>query len=72
MGLPSKKRTPRSKKERAAHFALKKVTLTKCANCGSKAQPHQACTNCGEYKGRKALNVEKRAARAKRHAKKTK
>ena len=53
MGLPSKQRTSRSKKERASHFALKKVNLTKCEKCNELTVPHRACQKCGNYKGKK-------------------
>lgn len=66
MGLPSKKRTPRSKRDRASHFALKTIGTTKCDFCGAHILPHRACAKCGTYRGRKAVNVEKRALRAKR------
>lgn len=69
MGLPSKKRTNRSKRERAAHFALKAATLGKCGKCGADALPHRACPACGYYRGRQAIKVEKRAARLARHKK---
>jgi large subunit ribosomal protein L32 len=53
MGLPAKQRTSRSKKERASHFALKKISLTKCEKCGAPSMPHRACKKCGTYKGKK-------------------
>jgi len=67
MGLPSKKRTNRSKRERASHFALKPITSTKCEKCGAKNLPHTACAKCGTYKGRKAIDVNKRVLRTKRN-----
>lgn len=63
MGLPSKRRTNRSKRERASHFALKKVPTGKCTKCGAPASPHRACAVCGTYRGRQAVNVEKRTNR---------
>ena len=45
MGLPAKRRTTTSKKQRASHFALKKVALATCEKCGAKTTPHQACKN---------------------------
>jgi large subunit ribosomal protein L32 len=71
MGLPSKKRTPRSKHDRASHFALKTTTTTKCGTCGAKTTPHTACAKCGNYRGKSIINVEKRTARLKRSHKAT-
>lgn len=69
MGLPSKKRTNRSKRDRASHFALKAKTATKCAGCGATTLPHRACTKCGAYKGKAVVNVQKRALRLTRSKK---
>jgi large subunit ribosomal protein L32 len=63
MGLPSKKRTPRSKRERNAHSALKPIATSKCEKCEAPTLAHRACTSCGEYRGKKVVNVEKRATR---------
>ena len=63
MGLPAKRRTTTSKKQRASHFALKKTALATCEKCGAKTTPHQACKKCGTYKGKTVVNVAKRAAR---------
>jgi len=71
MGLPSKKRTPRSKHDRASHFALKQTNTIKCENCGTKILPHKACPKCGTYKGKKVINTEKRTLRLKRSKKGT-
>lgn len=65
MAVPSKRRTSRSKKERASHFALKTTATTKC-ECGTVILPHRACANCGNYRKRQAVNVEKRLTRKKR------
>jgi len=29
--------------------------LVKCSNCGSLKLPHQACGNCGYYKGEEVI-----------------
>ncbi|HYE59977.1 MAG TPA: 50S ribosomal protein L32 [Candidatus Kapabacteria bacterium] len=68
MGLPSKKRTPRSKRERAAHFALTKTSTTVCSACGAPVLPHRACRSCGAYRGKQTVNVAKRTERARRKA----
>jgi len=69
MGVPSKRRTNRSKRDRASHFALKPTAVAKCPDCGTYTLPHRACRKCGTYRGRKAVNVEKRVLRAKRKTK---
>ena len=67
MGLPSQKRTNTSKRQRASHFALTKKTTTKCEKCKADILPHKACPKCGFYKGRKAVDVNKRVLRTKRN-----
>lgn len=70
MGLPSKKRTSRSRDERRAHYALKQAQTTLCEKCKSPVMPHRACAVCGTYKGKKAVDVEKRIARSSKRTKK--
>lgn len=70
MGLPSKQRTSRSRDERRAHHALKKVIGKKCEKCGAPVRPHVACAQCGTYKGKQVVNVEKRLTRRTRKTKK--
>jgi len=66
MGLPSQKRTRRSKKERASHFALKKINLAKCPECSSPILPHHSCPKCGKYRGHQAVDQKKRVERRSR------
>ncbi|HLD31333.1 MAG TPA: 50S ribosomal protein L32 [Patescibacteria group bacterium] len=72
MGLPSKRRTTTSKKQRAAHFALKTKAVAKCGDCGAPSLPHHACSKCGRYRGRRAVDTQKRVLRATRASKKKK
>lgn len=44
-------------RNRRAHHALKKANFIKCPKCGQEIPPHRACFNCGEYKGRQAIDV---------------
>lgn len=55
MGLPTKKLTKSSARRRAAHFALKPTSTTKCKNCNAIILPHRACNKCGFYKGEKKI-----------------
>lgn len=69
MGLPAKRRTKQSKRERAAHFALKTFTLATCSHCKRKIRPHQVCPHCGYYKGREVVKMKLKTGRAKKSAK---
>lgn len=62
MGLPSKKRTPRSKGDRSQHLGMKKTNVLIDAQ-GNPYLPHQVNPATGMYKGKQVVNVEKRAAR---------
>ncbi len=71
MGLPSKRRTKTSKKDRASHFALKPKALVKCSKCEQPVLPHTACGKCGYYKGKEVIKIEiKGLAKKKAQAKK--
>lgn len=59
MGLPSKKRTNRSKRDRASHFALKPITVQVDAE-GHAHLPHRA-SKAGSYRG-KAVKAKPAAA----------
>lgn len=55
MAVP-KKRTPSSKtKKRRSHHGVSKKKAITCNNCDEAKMPHQACDNCGYYKGRKVV-----------------
>ncbi|TAK03352.1 50S ribosomal protein L32 [Patescibacteria group bacterium] len=63
MGLPGHRRTSSHKRRRAAHFAMKKVTLATCANCKAPVAPHRACKGCGSYGGRIVVDKTRAAKR---------
>lgn len=63
MGLPAKRRTKQSKRERAAHFALKPISLTSCAHCHRQIRPHRVCPYCGYYRGREVIKIDTRSER---------
>ncbi len=62
MGLPSKRRTKRSQRERRAHHALSKVHVTYDAD-GNPQLPHRANKTTGAYKGKTVVDTTKRKAR---------
>ncbi|MDO8571463.1 MAG: 50S ribosomal protein L32 [bacterium] len=58
MGLPGKRLSRSSKRRRASHFALKKLTLAECLKCKKMILPHRACSYCGTYKGREVIKLK--------------
>ncbi len=70
MGLPSKRRTKRSQRERRAHHALGKIHVIYDAE-GNPMLPHRANPVTGTYKGKVAVNKTKRKARSARASKKS-
>jgi len=65
MGLPGHRRTSSHKRRRAAHFALKKLTLAACPKCKEPMMPHRACPSCGTYAGRKVRELASPVAKRK-------
>lgn len=73
MGLPAKRRTHTSKRERASHFALTASHLTVCGHCRKPIRLHRVCPHCGWYKGREVIHTAtKLEKRAKEKAKRKK
>ena len=62
MGLPSKRRTTTSKKERNSHNRLKKVQVL-VDEKGNPYLPHHANPVTGDYKGKKVIDTKKRFTR---------
>ena len=59
MPHPKKRTTQSAKNQRRSHHALKKINLAKCGKCGKPVKPHHACSNCGYYGDKEAINVTK-------------
>lgn len=54
-----KRRTSKSKKnKRRSHDALTAPQFISCAKCGEAVFPHRACSSCGYYRGRQAIQIE--------------
>ncbi len=43
---------------RRSHHALKAQGVTLCENCKAPKQKHMVCESCGQYKGRKVIDME--------------
>ncbi|MEX1248458.1 MAG: 50S ribosomal protein L32 [Anaerolineales bacterium] len=57
--LPKRKHSKGRRDRRRAHDALQARNMVVCSNCGEMRLPHQVCTNCGYYKGREVVHIEK-------------
>ncbi len=58
MALPKRRKSKSKRDMRRAHQKLTAPALSKCPECGEAILPHHACPNCGNYKGRKAVEIE--------------
>lgn len=46
---------------RRSHHALKASIFSACSNCEKRKETHIVCKHCGFYRGRKVLDVVKKA-----------
>ncbi len=46
---------------RRSHHKLTAVRLMKCGNCGAMHTMHRACSACGTYRGKKTIDLAKKA-----------
>ena len=56
---PKRKHSSGRRDRRRAHDHLEALNLVQCSNCGEMILPHRVCSNCGHYKGREIIEVEK-------------
>lgn len=54
---------------RRSHHALKGKNLIKCSNCQALTMPHNLCSSCGFYKGKKVLDLIKKIEKKQKKAK---
>jgi len=57
--LPKRKVSKGRRDRRRAHDALTSRKLVSCTNCGEMRLPHHVCPNCGHYKGREVVTIER-------------
>ena len=53
-----------------SHHALSGLALTKCPDCNNSVMRHQACSNCGKYRGKVIINKEAKKKTVKKTASK--
>ncbi len=60
MALPKRRHSKSRRNKRRTHQKLSgTVSVVKCAKCGAAVLPHNACGQCGFYKGRKVDHTVK-------------
>ncbi len=57
--LPKRKVSKGRRDRRRAHDSLQARNTATCSNCGQTRLPHRACPNCGYYKGREVVKIER-------------
>ncbi|TAK25303.1 MAG: 50S ribosomal protein L32 [Chloroflexota bacterium] len=55
--LPKRKYASARRGDRRSHLAMTAPTLTECPNCRQPRLTHQACQNCGQYRGRQVIDI---------------
>ena len=58
MPVPKRKVSRARRDKRSANKGIKPKTLTGCQTCQAPIMPHQACFECGYYKGKKILRTK--------------
>ena len=59
MAVPKKRTSKSRKRMRRSHLALRAPGLSTCSQCGATRQPHRVCPECGWYRDRQVVQVEK-------------
>jgi large subunit ribosomal protein L32 len=58
--VPKKKTSPaRRDRRRASNSKLESPMLEPCPKCGEMKLPHRVCPNCGSYRGKEIIKIEK-------------
>lgn len=55
MPVPKRKTSKSRRDRRSSCKFIRPQDITKCSNCDQALNTHQACFNCGFYKGRKIM-----------------
>lgn len=60
MAVPKRKVSKARRNTRNSNnFKVSAPTLVECSECHELKAPHKVCKNCGTYKGKKVVEVEK-------------
>ncbi|HOD29980.1 MAG TPA: 50S ribosomal protein L32 [Syntrophales bacterium] len=59
MPNPVKRHSRTRRDKRRSHDFLTAPVTSACPQCGEPKLPHRLCANCGTYKGREIVPIEK-------------
>lgn len=60
MSVPKKRISKRRTRARRSHHGVQAQSVTACEKCGATLQPHRACKECGNYRGKDVLGNAKK------------
>lgn len=63
MSVPASKKSRSAVRRRRSHDHTSAIQIAECPNCKAAIRQHHACKNCGHYKGREAINMNKSASK---------
>jgi len=58
MALPKRKISKSRRDKRRTHQKIETPNVIKCEQCGDIRLPHHMCPSCGQYNGRKIVEIE--------------
>jgi len=61
MPVPKRRQSSTRRDKRRTHDSLTPPTWSLCKNCGEPTRPHHVCEKCGQYKGKKIVEIKKEA-----------
>jgi len=57
MAVPKRRVSKTRKRKRRTHWKTSAPQLIECSKCGETKLPHRVCPECGDYKGKKVMDV---------------
>ena len=64
MALPKRRHSKARRNKKRTHQTVAAPAVTTCGKCGASVLPHNACGECGYYKGRKVDHTVKEEQKA--------
>jgi large subunit ribosomal protein L32 len=58
MAVPKRKTSKSRRDKRRTHYKAEMPAVSTCSNCGEAVKPHNICSNCGHYNGKKVVEIK--------------